>query len=209
VKLRADVVGNIAAQMREVERDGERASSRALGKAGDGLKEDWRGQITNSGLGMRLARTIRARSYPKGQASLDAAAVVWSNAPDIVRAFDEGALIRSRSGFWLAIPTEAAGKRGLGRKRVTPEGWEQRTGLKLRFVYRRGAPSLLVAEGRVSKSGRAVRSRSKTGRGLQTVPIFILVPQVRLAKRLDLERDVDRWLRRLPGLIVSNWKEGP
>ena len=209
MKLRAEIVGNIAEQMREVERDGERASSRALGKAGAGLKEDWRGQITNSGLGMRLARTIRARTYPKGQNSLDAAAVVWSNAPDILRAFDRGALIRSRSGFWLAIPTEAAGKKGLGRERVTPEGWERRKGLKLRFVYRRAQPSLLVAEGRVSKSGRAVRSRSKTGRGLQTVPIFILVPQVRLRKRLDLARDAERWARRLPGLIVSNWKEGP
>ena len=51
-------------------------------------------------------------------------------------------------------------------------------------------------------------SRSKTGRGLATVPIFILVPQVNLRKRLNLARDGEAWANRVPGLIVSNWKEG-
>lgn len=31
-------------------------------------------------------------------------------------------------------------------------------------------------------------SRSKTGRGLTTVPIFLVVPQVKLQKRLDRAR---------------------
>jgi hypothetical protein len=40
-----------------------------------------------------------------------------------------------------------------------------------------------------------------------TVPIFLLVPQVRLAKRLDLARDADRAQAAVPGLIVANWFE--
>ncbi len=32
--------------------------------------------------------------------------------------------------------------------RITPSEWERRTGLRLRFIYRRRGPSLLVAEGR-------------------------------------------------------------
>jgi hypothetical protein len=37
------------------------------------------------------------------------------------------------------------------------------------------------------------------------VPIFLLVPQVKLAKRLDLARDADRAQAAVPGLIVANW----
>jgi hypothetical protein len=82
---------------------------------------------------------------------------------------------------------------------------ERYRGLRLRFVYRRRGPSLLVAEGRLNTRGRAVASRSKTGRGLTTVPIFLLVRQVKLPKRLDLARDAQRTHDAAPGLIVANW----
>ena len=109
---------------------------------------------------------MRKKLYPTTGASIRAAAVVYSNASKVVDAFDRGVLIRSKNGFWLAIPTAAAGKKGVGNKRITPGGWEQRTGQRLRFVFRRGQPSLLVAETRLNSKGRAVVSRSKTGRGL-------------------------------------------
>jgi len=80
--------------------------------------------------------------------------------------------------------------------------------LRLRFVYRRRGPSLLVVEGRLNSKGRAVASRSKTGRGVATVPIFLLVPQVRLRKRLDLSRDAERAADDVPGMIVANWVKG-
>ena len=91
---------------------------------------------------------------------------------------------------------------------LPPFEWERRSGLRLRFVYRRRGPSLLVAEGRLNSKGRAVASRSKTGRGVATVPIFLLVPQVRLRKRLDLARDAMRAADAVPGLIVAKWLEG-
>jgi hypothetical protein len=90
--------------------------------------------------------------------------------------------------------------------RITPGNWQRRNGLRLRFVYRRSGPSLLVAEGRLNTKGRAVRSRSRTGRGSATVPIFLLVPQVKLPKRLDLARDAVRAHEALAGLIVGNWR---
>jgi hypothetical protein len=80
--------------------------------------------------------------------------------------------------------------------------------LRLRFIYRRRGPSLLVAEGRLNTKGRAVASKSKTGRGVATVPIFLLVPQVKLRKRLDLARDAERAVDGVPGLIVANWVDG-
>jgi hypothetical protein len=133
---------------------------------------------------------------------------VWSKAPVIVGAHDTGPLIRSKDGFWLAIPTEAAG-RGVRGAKLTPGEWERRRGLRLRFVYRRRGPSLLVADrARINNRGQAVASRAKTGRNQATAPIFLLVPQAKLPKRLDLDRDAEWALDSVPGLIVANWVEG-
>ena len=206
MKLDLNITGNIVVAMRAEVLAGEKAVTTAMQDAGAGLKADWRGQITGAGLGQRLARTIRAANYPKGQPSLNAAALVCSKAPVIIGTHDTGPLIRSKDGFWLAIPTPAAGKGARGR-RLSPGEWERRRGLRLRFVFRRRGPSLLVADGRLNNRGLGVASRSKTGRGKATVPIFLLVPQVKLAKRLDLARDAERAQAAVPGLIVANWVE--
>jgi hypothetical protein len=66
----------------------------------------------------------------------------------------------------------------------------------------------LVVEGRLNTKGRAAASRSKTGRSVVTAPVFLLVPQVKLPKRLDLARDAEREADWVPGLIVANWVEG-
>lgn len=207
MKLKLTIDPDIVAMMQAEIAAGEKAVSTAMREAGASLKSAWRGQITGAGLGTRLGKSIRLATYPKGGESMNAAALVWSNAPVIVSAHDTGPLIRSKNGFWLAIPTPAAGKSTRGG-RITPGEWERRTGLRLRFVYRRRGPSLLVAEARLNTNGRAVESRSKTGRGLVTAPIFLLVPQVKLPKRLDLARDAERAHDAVPGLIVANWVEG-
>jgi len=206
MKLKLDITPDLAAMMAAEIKAGERAVTTATREAGSNLKTAWRGQITGAGLGQRLARTIRSEQYPKGTTSLNAAALVWSKAPVIIGAHDTGPLIRSKNGFWLAIPTPTAGKSTKGG-RITPGEWERRTGLRLRFIYRRRGPSLLVAEGRLNSKGRAVASRSKTGRGVATVPIFLLVPQVKLRKRLDLARDAERAVEGVPGSIVAGWRD--
>lgn len=206
MKLKLEIT-DIARLMQAEIAAGEKAVSVAIKDAGTGLKTAWRGQITGAGLGPRLARTIRAQTYPKARNSLNAAALVWSKAPVIISAHDTGPLIRSRGGLWLAIPTEAAGK-GRGGKSPTPREWEARTGLELRFIPRRRGPSLLIAEGRLNTKGRAVASRSKTGRGLTSVPIFLMIRQVRLRKRLDLAREAEQAVDSVPGKIVAGWVDG-
>ncbi|MFN3953345.1 MAG: DUF6441 family protein [Pararhodobacter sp.] len=206
MRLKLDITPGLVAMMAAEIKAGEKAVSQAVNEAGTSVKTSWRAQITGAGLGQRLANTIRVEQFPKGRPSLNAAAVIWSKAPVIVGAHDTGPLIRSRNGFWLAIPTPAAGKSARGG-RITPGEWERRSGLRLRFVYRRTGPSLLVAEGRLNTRGRAVASRSKTGRGVTTVPIFLLVPQVKLTKRLDLARDAARAQEAIPGAIVAHWVE--
>ena len=206
MKLNVTITPNLAALMAAEIKAGEQAVTAAMRAAGTQLKSDWRGQITQAGLGRRLGNSIRSQTYPKVGESIDAAALVWSKAPVIIGAHDTGPLIRSKDGFWLAIPTEAAGKGARGG-RITPGEWERRRGLRLRFVYRRWGPSLLVAEGRLNARGVGVASRSKTGRGLSTVPIFLLVRQVKLRKRLDLERDAAKAQAALPRQIVAKWVE--
>ena len=205
--LQLKIIGDLKPMMAAEIKAGEKAVSAAMREAGTDLKSAWRGRITQAGLGRRLANSIRSQVYPKSGDSMNAAALVWSKAPVIIGAHDTGPLIRSKNGFWLAIPTAAAGK-GLKGGRITPGEWERRRGLPLRFIYRHRGPSLLAAEGRLNSRGLGVASRSKTGRGKATVPIFLLVPQVKLTKRLDLARDAERAQAVVPGLIVANWVEG-
>jgi hypothetical protein len=70
---------------------------------------------------------------------------------------------------------------------------------------------LLVADNaRLTSRGRAVRNEGQRAggsysrlAGRATVPIFLLVPQVRLRKRLDVEGAAQKWARLLPGLIET------
>lgn len=176
-----------------------------------GLRDELRQQVRAGGLGNRLANSWRGQVYPRaGVESFGPAGMVFSKAPQIHRAFDEGAVIRSKLGFFLAVPTPAAPKRGAGGKRITPSNFPEQVYGPLRFVYRPGRPSLLVVNNaRVGTDGRArpgVR-RNRAGAaysplsGRATVVMFVLLPQVSLRKRLDVNAAGAKWLNRLPGLI--------
>jgi hypothetical protein len=215
------------ALLTEIDR-GERAVTRAMRRAGRELQKGWRTQIRGAGLGNRLPRTIRLRVYPAGDPSLNAAAMVYSNAPHIVGPHSEGETIRSPNGFYLVVPTPAATQL-FGRVRRSRLGHrgrfnpirevERRLGQPLRPIHRQGRPSLLVLDNvQVGKTGR-VRggtriSRAKGGgrytqlKGRSTVVMFVLVPQVRLRKRLDLDRETDRIGAGLPEDIVAAWGGG-
>lgn len=188
----------------------EGAITAGMRDAAAGLKQDLREDVVAAGLGERLAKTWRGKTFPETGESAEAAAFVWSKAPRIIDAFDRGVTIRSPDGFWLAIPTAAAGTRGLGASgraaRITPGGWERRTGMRLRFVYRRGRPSLLVADGaRINSKGRAAANRRKSGQA--SVIVFMLVPQVTLRKRLDIASAAGAWAGRVPTLIARHWRQ--
>jgi len=212
MKLDVSIAGDIVALMRAELAAGEKAVTTTMNEAGKNLKAAWRAQITGAGLGQRLANTIRSQTYPIGDNSLNAAALVWANAPEIVGAHDTGPLIRSASGSMLAIPLPAAGT-GRGGKHLTPKEWEQQKGMKLRAVIRPGKPIVLVAEGRINSKNKLVQSHAKVRRdgvrrGLVEAAIFIIVPQIKLRKRLNLARDADRAAAAIPGSIVRNWVEG-
>jgi hypothetical protein len=208
VKLAASITRSLQANMQAELRDIERAVTTGTREAGRELKAELRRQVASAGLGQRLANSWHDRHYPNRR--LDAASLVYTKAPQIVRAFDEGALIRSRRSRFLAIPTENAPRKGTDGKRISPSTFPEHRFGPLRFVPRQSGPSLLVVEGlRASFSRqtgelrgfrRATERARHSGQGVTTVVMFLLVPQVKLRKRVDVA-PAERWSAQLPELI--------
>lgn len=178
----------------------ERAVVTGVRSSANTLKQRLRGQTIGAGLGRRLANTWRDKNYPEQNiAAANPASLVYSKAPQIAEGFSRGTPIKSSKGFYLAVPTDAAPKRGIDNREISPKTFPEWRYGKLEFVYRRNGPSFLVVHNSgITKSGRASRQRKNGGRtrsgtyrkGTASVIMFLLYPQVRLPKvfKLDQER---------------------
>ena len=216
MKLAATILRSLQADMQAELRGIERAVASGTREAGRGLRTELRHQVMSAGLGQRLANGWRDRHYPNQK--LDAAGLVYTRAPQIIRAFDEGAVIRSRRGRFLAIPTENAPRKGPDGRRISPRTFPEHGFGPLRLVPRPSGLSLFVVDGlRASlsrKTGelrgfrRATDRARRSGQGLTTVVMFLLVPQVKLSKRLDVARAAERWSGQLPALIEQQLSRG-
>jgi hypothetical protein len=218
MRLETAITGNLHKFMKAQAEAAEAAVTAGITEITNTIKNELRAQVQSAGLGARLAKSWQSNIYPKGRKSIEAAGWIFSKAPKIIRAFDDGVLIKSKDGFFLAIPTENAPKRGVGGKRITPSNFPEHSLGRLRFVYRRGAVSLLVVDNlragtgqSSSKRGGGFRRASDTalrsGRGLTTVVMFLLIPQAQLKKRLDYKRVVARWEPQISQAILKHWPE--
>jgi hypothetical protein len=156
MKLAAAIARSLQADMQAELRDIELAVASGTRDAGHGLRTELRRQVTSAGLGQRLANSWRDKHYPNQK--LDAASLVYTKAPQIIRAFDEGAVIRSRRGLFLAIPTENAPKKGTDGRRISPSTF-------------RAAPVRASAERTVAAcGGRLARLVQQADRPAQRFP---------------------------------------
>ncbi|MGE3622999.1 MAG: DUF6441 family protein [Bdellovibrionales bacterium] len=158
-------------------------------EAAEGLKNDLRQQVTSAGMGTKLANAWRSKVYDnKGY---NPAGLVYTRAPKIIEAFDKGVLIKPKAGgVWLAIPTVTAPKRGTDGKRLTPLNFPEAKLGKLEFVYRDKGPSFLVVHnvrasysrktGQLRGFRKASETALRTGNGLSSAIMFILIRQVKL-----------------------------
>jgi hypothetical protein len=215
MKFGAAIVGEIRGDLIKFNTKLARATTGGVAEATAGLKGALRGQIRAAGMSQRLANTWQDYLYPESGSSLNAAGVVLSKAPHIIYAYDHGVTIHARNGRFLAVPLPWAVKligSGRNRQRITPRLFEQRTGIELVMVQRRGKNPLLVARGvRVTKRGAVrkltVRGATKTMgerislTGQAEAAMFVLIPQARVSKRLDVERAAGEWGARAPALI--------
>lgn len=229
MRLAATITGSLAAILAAEVRAGERAVTRGVRGETERLKRELREQVVSAfgARGRGIANAWRSRVFPKSGESLNAAGLVWSKVPTIIHAFEHGALIRARGGRFLAIPTgfnAPQGRRGRGM-RVTPQQMVASRQAFLRpfksgrgFVWclpvrrgervgRRRAPLIaggLAAVATARRRGAAAWQAELLRQGF--VPMFLLVPQVQLTRRLDVRGAADRALARLPAAIVREWE---
>lgn len=192
MELRAAVRGNLRAILRDEERAIARAATRSVRAAAGQARRMLRGQIRKSFgrerrrlSGAAFEDTVRYRSKPRRGQALDATATVYSRARyrrrrgevDLLAVYDEGVSIRAGKGRWLAVPTEIAPLRSGrgGARRASPS--EIR--IPLQFLQIDPQRALLVTKGR--------RRRV----------LYVLVREVNLGKRLDVQRAWDSGRQRL------------
>lgn len=207
LRLTLALQGDLRAHMRAEAQAAATAIRAGVRQATEGLKDELRQQAAQAGLGQGIANAWRANHFPDTPAGF-----VYSRAPNVHSAFDAGVTIRSAGGLWLAIPTESAPRRGVGGKRISPSTFPEHAYGPLRFVYRPGRPALLVVDGLRASRGRRGGFRRASARALArgetaTVVMFILVPQVTLRKRLDIDRARQRWQEALPRLVLEAWPQ--
>jgi len=177
------------------------AGTMAVGRAARRIEKQLEAATQNAVPG-RLWRAWASESYPRQGPARNPSAEVFVKRPAGRRSigamtfWSQPGEIRGSWGQFLAIPLPAAGPRDRKRN-LTPGEWERRTGQRLRFVYRRGRASLLVADGAVFGRGgvarpltelRAARDGKRGRRRYEaTIPIFALMPVVKFRNTLAIE----------------------
>lgn len=187
MQIKLALQGKLSDVMEKHYTDAAKAVTLGITAATNGLKSSLRSQVLSAGMSSRMANTWRGIVYPKGKHSIKAAGEVYSNAEKIMLGFEYETIIRGKDGVWLAIPTDAIPKRARG-KHITPALYEQMKGVRLQFVYRRNACSLLVY------------TQKK-----KTIIAFILVPQVKMPKLINFQFESKKWHDQIPSLILANW----
>jgi hypothetical protein len=127
--LRATVTGNLREFLADELRATQDAMRRGVTAAGREVQADLRQRTQAAGLGRNLSNAWRLEVYPPvTRRTLRPAALVYSQAPEIMEGHSEGPRITVKTAGrkWLAFPTgyNAAGGRrnagGRGGVRVTP-----------------------------------------------------------------------------------------
>lgn len=214
LRLDVDIEGDLrkiaAASVKSI----ERANSGAVSETAKGLQKTLRGQVRRARLGDKLEKAWRVREFPRSKDSIKKAALVFSKASRLHAAFSKGGTITARSSNWLVIPLAEAERRRFDRRGDKSRGPRPRRYSavdaaiqfygSLRFVKLGGGRALLVADN-LTGSGRRRKTRTKQGaafspvggRGSASFPVFLLVKQTTLPKRLDIEGAAGKAERRL------------
>jgi hypothetical protein len=192
-----------------------RGATNGMQAAANLAKTRLRNDVRQGGFkdGRKLANTWRAEVYPNsGQTSLTPAAQIYSRAPHIIAAHENGATIRPVNGSrYLWIPTENVPRAGRGGKLMSIPNVEERFGDFDYVPGGRAGTFLAVVEAvrRKTTRGRTgIRrfsaARARRGDVADTIHMYTLVPMVRLPKRLNGRsiRD-DIAMRVLPRLVAQ------
>lgn len=189
------------------------AVTEGIRAATEGLKTDLRRAIVQGGLGEKMPNAVRSEMYPRNGVSLNAAGWIFTKGRRtraILEGYANGAVIRAKGGRYLAIPTDAgkgmiqarggaaflSGRYGLGiptRLVVPPKGAAKQGVLWIVADLRKSRGK----RGGYRKPTPAAQKRRDT----EEVVLFILVPQVSVQRRIDIDGLPEAWINRVPALI--------
>ena len=122
MRVRIGVEGDFDGIVREETAETSRRLRDGIRRASDALREDLRGQtVTALPRGRGIANAWRSKVFPENPftVTLHPAAVVWSRAPNIISAFDEGKPITAKRSRFLCWPTgfnATSGRRNAGAR---------------------------------------------------------------------------------------------
>ena len=203
-------------------RDDLKADARAAGL--QRLGKTWRARVYR---GKRGPWSTTALIYPKGGDRTRGA--LW--------ALEHGEIIRPTKGKYLAIPTDLNKPRGFRKKGggplVTPAEMIKQKAMTFTRPTKDGRGKLwfLKVTEAAQKDGRGGIKRMAFAGGLKlggrhggqlgsgrrkrvdkilkagAVPMFILLPEVRIKPRLDMESVKRKWQSRLPAVILKHWNK--
>ena len=221
MRLQAAISGDLRKIVEQELRSAQAAVVSGLREAGKGLRDELKAHTADADLG-GLGRAWTVRVY-RGRSALSAAALIYPKgraAREALWAFEHGATIRPVNGRYLAIPTQFNRRRGRrgGRVIYRPEelqdtfvargpGGDLLLFARLQHAQRKvngSVRDLAAVNSHVLGSGRKKRTAKLLGYGV--VPMFILKPQVRLSKRLDVAGIARKWESRTADIILKRWK---
>lgn len=175
-----------------------------LDAAGAQVQATLRGQVRAAGLGPGLEKAWRTNAYPSSPATrtLHPTALVFSKATLLHQVFDQGATIHARVGRYLAIPTKEAeamgfatsgtnrAGRGVGsiarRASMVADAIAQLGDRNIAFLPMRRGGRMMVFVAPKAGTARVRGGAAVSHAAGQQVPLFLLIPSVRLLPKLDI-----------------------
>lgn len=219
-RVYATLSGNLTEFLKGERTEAAKIITAAVNRAATGLRDELRKQVKANfrrtgrmqrAAGQNFVKTVRARMYPVGRKSMGAAGLVYFTA-SFMAAHIQGATIKAQGGRWLIIPLPEAVRRGydmqegdrstFGRFTKGSNAGNANVAAATRdfgplaFIQLPGGRALLAGNpARQNAKGRKSFTGTKLGGAL--VPLFILVPQVRLKPRIDVDGPARKALDRL------------
>lgn len=216
------VRGSIRKAFRDMREPMAEAVTAAMDTTAEQVKRGGRAVMRSAGFSAKWASAWRVTRYPVKRTSLDPAIWAYSKIARIdaggkrveyAGVFEKGAKISGSPLLWLPLPSAPK----IGRRKMTAALYIKTVG-PLHRINREGKPPLLAGYVRgFGKSGRVTLGKLKTGerrhraagtRGLISVPLFVGISTVKIAKRFDFAPMWRKALDTLATEYARNLREG-
>lgn len=179
-----------------------------------------RRDVLQSGLGRRVANSVRGDVFPKRGRAYEPGGLVYSKTPKILVSQADGPTVRPEYSDFLAIPISGSPADGLRRRNgetLIEAFWRRYGNDSLRLIKTKKGQYQMVARLRNNTAGTrftGVRpTRTKTGKyytrlaRIESVPVFTLVKQVRHKRRLDTRQIMAKASRRHPSRVAFHVRQ--